>query len=85
MNDRPRRPELAARITAADAARKDFHHAVDAYLDAGGPEPDWKQWAFRLTSEVASLTGGLPSGPGDKSGVAQPGGGWISGTSGTTP
>ncbi len=55
MQDLPISAELSARITAAEAVRKDFHHAVDLYLDQGAARPDFQGWAFRLSSGLASV------------------------------
>jgi hypothetical protein len=73
--------ELAARITAARAARADFHARVDAYLDAGADEPRWKEQAFRLSSELASLLAELDEldDGSPRAGEVLRGGGWISG------
>jgi hypothetical protein len=79
MNDRPISPDLAARVTAAEAANADFRRETDAWLTGKGPEPAWSDWAFRLGSELESLTDGLAVEPGP--GVVQRGGGWISGPS----
>jgi hypothetical protein len=81
----PISPELAARLTAAEATRADFHHAVDAWL-GGAAEPHWGDWAFRLSNDLALVlvyADGLDGGMGGigRPGVAQPGGGWISGPS----
>src|SRR6266702_5092114 len=38
-----------------------FRAAVDAYLDHGGPEPDWKHWAFALLAvEHSAVTKSPP-------------------------
>jgi hypothetical protein len=76
MSDLPAEP--AARATAAQAAA-DFRKATDAWLTGKGEEPNWSDWAFRLGAELESLLDRLDTGPGP--GVAQPGGGWISGPS----
>jgi hypothetical protein len=79
MNDRRISPELAARATAAEAANADFRRAWRDYLKTGGDEPDWTEWACRLSSELSSLLSAIAIEPGP--GTAMPGGGWISGGS----
>jgi hypothetical protein len=72
--------ELAARATAARAAATDFRSAVDAYV-AGGPAPHWDDHAHMLARHVLILCDELDAvASGDpQAGVAQPGGGWLSG------
>jgi hypothetical protein len=69
--------ELAARITAAAAVRADFHREVDDYLDRDGERPDYSSWAFLLERALQQVLDGI--GDPDLSGIAQPGGGFISG------
>jgi hypothetical protein len=78
MSDLP--AELAARATAAHAAASDFRKATDAWLTSKGEEPNWSDWAFRLGSELESVLDGLDDAA-TGAGVAQRGGGWISGSS----
>jgi hypothetical protein len=73
--------ELQARITAARATVDTYRREVDRYLAGSGPAPHWDDWAPRLAGvlltvldEIESVTGGDP-----QAGVAQPGGGWLSG------
>jgi hypothetical protein len=47
--------ELAARRTAAAAARGDFEREWHNYSMQGGAEPAWQVWAQRLSESVASL------------------------------
>ncbi|MGO9079043.1 MAG: hypothetical protein ACLQDY_08355 [Streptosporangiaceae bacterium] len=54
--------ELAARITAAEAARDGFRREVDAHLDEGGPRPDYVQWAWSLLTRLDLLLDGLELG-----------------------
>jgi hypothetical protein len=74
MNDsRSTPPELAARITAAEAALADYRR------DEQGPgEPPWAMWAGRLAAALESI---LELCDGTGPGIAQPGGGWLSGPS----
>jgi hypothetical protein len=58
--------------TALAAARE----TLDAYRAAGGP--DGPRWARRLAAALTDLADALDHNP---PGVAQPGGGWISGPS----
>jgi hypothetical protein len=83
MDQHPISPELAARLTAAEATRADFHHAVDAWLGGAAAEPHWGDWAFRLSNDLAlvlAYAGGL-DGTDTGAGVVHRGGGWISGPS----
>ena len=77
MSDRPMPAELAARVTAANAVLADFNREVDNYLDHDGPRPDYASWSYRLAGALGQVLTeiGAPS----LAGVAQPGGGWISG------
>ena len=82
MNDLPIPPELAARITAADAVLGDYQRAAKTADSA-----ERAIWGARLADALESLLEGL-GGAATGAGVAQPGGGWISGPSGnarTTP
>jgi hypothetical protein len=49
--------ELSARRTAAAAALGDFKRETDKYIDTSGtvPRPDMGMWAWRLSSELASV------------------------------
>ena len=49
--------ELAARRTAAAAVLADFKRETDKYIDTSGtvPRPDMGMWAWRLSSELASV------------------------------
>jgi hypothetical protein len=50
--------ELAARRTAAAAVLGDFRRAADKFIDdttRTAPRPDYSMWAFRLSSELASV------------------------------
>ena len=51
--------ELAARVTAARAADADCAAAVDASIDAGGPEPHWAEMYFRICTEMRAVLGEL--------------------------
>ena len=72
MNDLPIPPELAARITAAAAVLGDCQRAAKTAERA--------IWGARLADALESLLDGL-GGAATGAGVAQPGGGWISGPS----
>jgi len=47
--------ELAARITAASAARADFERQRRAFARGDGPRPEWADWAVRLSATVGQL------------------------------
>jgi hypothetical protein len=70
--------ELSARITAARAAAGSYQAEVARFTN-GGPAPHWDDWAARLASQLQMLLDELDD-P-DLSGVAQRGGGWLSGAS----
>ena len=66
MSDNPRipqseyggiHPELAARITSAQAAAADFDRETTEYANGcdDSPEPDWQGWSFRLWTELRNL------------------------------
>jgi hypothetical protein len=54
--------ELAARRTAAAAVADDFKRETDAYIDAGGPRPDFGSWAWRLHTELRLVLDRLDAG-----------------------
>ena len=51
--------ELAARITAASAARADFERQRRAFARGDGPRPEWADWAVRLSATVGQLVAWL--------------------------
>ena len=67
--------ELAARRTAAAAALADYRRAEE-----GPGEPPWAMWAGRLAAALESVLTYVDD-TATGAGVAQPGGGWISGPS----
>ena len=75
MSQHPISPELAARATAAAAVLGDYQRAAKT---AGTAER--AMWGARLADALESLLDGL-GGAATGAGVAQPGGGWISGPS----
>ena len=75
MNQHPIPPELAARATAAAAVLADYKRAAPAADTA-----ERAMWGARLADMLESLLAGL-GGTATGAGVAQPGGGWISGPS----
>lgn len=85
MNESSQSPELAARVTAARATLAHYHAEVDQTEHL----TDWLSLARRLAVELDGILGALEAEPGRRRrsrtdpgpGVAQPGGGWISGSS----
>lgn len=80
MHDPAIPPELAARITAARATLADFNREAAEFIGRGGPQPDHAAWSYRLAGALATVLNEIGAHP-DQSGIAQPGGGWISGPS----
>ena len=65
--------ELAGRRTAAAAVLADFRQETDRYIDAAGavPRPDMGMWAWRLSSELASVLQRLEAEDADPGPAAQ--------------
>lgn len=75
MSEHPISPELAARATAAAAVLADYSRAAETADVA-----ERALWAARIADMLGYLLGGL-DGTATGAGVAQPGRGWISGSS----
>ena len=75
MDQHSTSPELAARATAARAVLADYSRAAETADVA-----ERAMWAARLADTLGYLLAGL-GGAATGAGVAQPGGGWISGPS----